>query len=151
MAHPYFIASNGNIGKYLDEGAVLFMPPEGSASAAWMEYQEWLAAGNTPDPAPAAEATPDYQTFWAALLQTDAYQAIRAQSAASLPMNTAATEFIALLGDAKMGMAIEPAIQMAIYGVLSAGTFTEDHLVEFQAALEAGHLDSIYSLQPPTP
>jgi hypothetical protein len=32
---------------------------------------------------------------------------------------------------------------------LSVGTFTEAELLEFQAALVAGHLDSIYTLEAP--
>ena len=64
-------------------------------------------------------------------------------------MNTAATEFIALLGDAKAGLPLEPAIQQAITAVLTVGTFTESDLLEFQAALVAGNLEQIYSLEVP--
>jgi len=91
----------------------------------------------------------DYKAFWLALLQTGAYQAIRAQASENLAMNTAATEFIALLGDAKMGHPLEPAIQQAITAVLTVGTFTESDLLEFQAALVAGSLEQIYTLEVP--
>ena len=113
-------------------------------------YLDWLEEGNTPLPAPApAPPAPDYFAFWESLLQTSAYQSIRTQSASSLLMNTAATEFIALIGDAKMGRPLEPAIQASIVTVLSAGTFTEAELLEFQAALVAGNLDTIYTLEAP--
>ena len=116
----------------------------------YREYLQWIEEGNTPLPAPPPPPpAPDYFTFWESLLQTSAYQSIRTQSASSLLMNTAATEFIALIGDAKMGRPIEPAIQLSILTVLSAGTFTEAELLEFQAALVAGHLDSIYTLEAP--
>ena len=124
--------------------------PNDPGNRDYREYLQWIEEGNTPLPAPPPPPpAPDYFTFWESLLQTSAYQSIRTQSASSLLMNTAATEFIALIGDAKMGRPIEPAIQLSILTVLSAGTFTEAELLEFQAALVAGHLDAIYTLEAP--
>jgi hypothetical protein len=40
-------------------------------------------------------------------------------------MNTLATEFIALIGDAKAGRANEAAIQASMAAILTTGTFTE--------------------------
>ncbi len=94
---------------------------------------------------------PDYLAFWDALMMSTVYASIREQSFASLPMNTLATEFIALMGDAKAGRPSEPAIQASIDAILTTGTFTEAHLTELQAALEAGHLETIYVLPTPTP
>ena len=146
----YSLNAFGSITRALDNGATLLLPPENNGTPEWRTYQAWLSEGNTPLPAPAPPPpAPDYFTFWESLLQTSAYQSIRTQSASSLLMNTAATEFIALIGDAKMGRPIEPAIQLSILTVLSAGTFTEAELLEFQAALVAGHLDSIYTLEAP--
>ena len=131
----------------LSDGAHI---PQDPGNRDYREYLDWLEEGNTPLPAPPPPPpAPDYFTFWESLLQTSAYQLIRTQSASSLLMNTAATEFIALIGDAKMGRPIEPAIQLSILTVLSAGTFTEAELLEFQAALVAGHLDAIYTLEAP--
>jgi hypothetical protein len=84
--------------------------------------------------------------FWDALIASTVYGSIRTQSMASLPMNTLATEFIALLGDAKAGRANEAAIQASMSAVFSTGTFTEDDAEEFTAALAVGLLDDIYSL-----
>jgi hypothetical protein len=129
------------VGRIDDDG---LMRVTGDAHA-WREYQDWLAEGNTPLPAPAPPAPgPDYLAFWESLLQTSAYQTIRTQASTSLPMNTAATEFIVLLGDAKAGRPNETAIQSSINAILSTGTFTEDHLDELQEALESGHLQDIY-------
>ena len=75
------------------------------------------------------------------------YASIREQSFVSLPMNTLATEFIALLGDAKAGRANEAAIQQSMNAILATGTFTEVQLAELQTSLVAGHLDSIYTLE----
>jgi hypothetical protein len=91
-------------------------------------------------------AAADYLAFWDALMTSSVYGSIREQSFVSLPMNTLATEFIALIGDAKAGRANEAAIQASMSAILGTGTFTEGDLAELQGALETGKLDSIYIL-----
>jgi len=99
-----------------------------------------------PEPEPTPPPQPDYAAFWDALIASTVYGSIRTQSMASLPMNTLATEFIALLGDAKAGRPNEVAIQVSMSAVFATGTFTEANAEEFTAALAAGHLDGIYAL-----
>ena len=89
---------------------------------------------------------PSYTAFWDALIASTVYASIRTQSMASLPMNTLATEFIALLGDAKAGCPNEAAIQASMSAVFSTGTFTDADAKEFTAALAAGYLDGTYAL-----
>ena len=121
--------------------------PQAPGNRDYAEYQAWLAKGNTPLPAPApAPPGPDYIAFWDALTTSTIYTAIREQSFTSLPMNTLATELIALLGDAKAGRANEVAIQASMAAILTTGTFTEAQLAELQAALVVGHLDGTYAL-----
>jgi hypothetical protein len=121
--------------------------PAVEANTDYREYLAWLEAGNTPEPAPAPPAPgPDYLAFWDSLLASTVYDSIRTQSMASLPMNTLATEFIALLGDAKVGRPNETAIQASINALLTTGTFTQSHLTELTKALEDGNLDGIYAL-----
>jgi hypothetical protein len=91
-------------------------------------------------------ANANYLAFWDALIASTVYASIRTQSMTSLPMNTLATEFIALIGDAKAGRPNEAAIQASIAAILTTGTFDEDDMEEFQAALEAGNIESIYEL-----
>lgn len=91
-------------------------------------------------------ANANYRLFWDTLVTSTIYSAIRTQSMASLPMNTLATELIALLGDAKAGRPNEAAIQASMNAILTTGTFTADHLEELAEALEAGKLDGIYTL-----
>jgi hypothetical protein len=128
----------------LSDGATI---PNDPGNRDYREYLDWLDAGNTPEPAPAPPPPPpSYVAFWEGLLATDVYQAIRGQAAISLAMNTAATEFVALLGDAKAGRVYEAAIQSSIDSILDNGTFTEDDLDQFQSLLELGNLDSIYTV-----
>ena len=125
----------------------MFLPAETNGTPEWREYQAWLAAGNTPEPAPAPPPPPpSYAAFWDALTTSTIYTAIRTQSFTSLPMNTLATELIALLGDAKAGRANEVAIQSSMAAILTTGTFTDAQLTELQTALESGHLETIYNL-----
>jgi hypothetical protein len=129
----------------LSDGATI---PNDPGNRDYREYLEWLEAGNTPEPAPAPPPPPlSYTAFWDALIASTVYASIRTQSMASLPMNTLATEFIALLGDAKAGRANEVAIQASMSAVFATGTFTEEDAEEFTAALAAGLLDDIYSLE----
>ena len=95
---------------------------------------------------PVPPPPPSYTAFWDALLASAVYGSIRTQSMASLPMNTLATEFIALLGDAKAGRPNEAAIQASMSAVFATGTFTEANAEEFTAALAAGLLDDTYTL-----
>jgi hypothetical protein len=121
--------------------------PAAPGNRDYREYLDWLEAGNTPEPAPAPPAPgPDYLAFWDALTTSTIYAAIREQSFTSLPMNTLATEFIALIGDAKAGRPNEAAIQQSMTAILATGTFTEEQLGELGAALAAGNLDGIYAL-----
>ena len=102
-----------------------------------------------PEPTEPLPPTPSYTAFWDALLTSTVYGSIRTQSMASLPMNTLATEFIALLGDAKAGRANEAAIQASMSAVFATGTFSEADAEQLTDALAAGYLDGIYTLGAP--
>jgi hypothetical protein len=128
----------------LHDGAYI---PTAPGNRDYRAYLEWLAEGNEPLPAPAPPSPgPDYLAFWDALMGSTVYASIRKQSFVSLPMNTLATEFIALIGDAKAGRANEAAIQGSMSAILGTGTFTEAELLELNEALKQGNLNSLYAL-----
>jgi hypothetical protein len=58
----------------------------------------------------------------------------------------AASELIALIGDAKAGRANEAVIQGSMSAILATGTFTEAELLELNEALKQGNLNSLYAL-----
>jgi hypothetical protein len=144
------ISSTGLVVNTIEwDGATFWQPPAGHTAIATTEAGiGWTYANGTftPPPEPPLPPTPSYTAFWDALLASTVYASIRTQSMASLPMNTLATEFIALLGDAKAGRASEAAIQSSMSAVFATGTFTEADAEEFTAALAAGYLDDTYTL-----
>jgi hypothetical protein len=95
---------------------------------------------------PPLPPAPDYLVFWDAVLASSAYAAIRQQSMTSLPMNTLATEFIALIGDAKAGRPSVARIRSSMTAILTTGTFTAGHLADIGEALAAGNLADVYPL-----
>jgi hypothetical protein len=119
--------------------------PSDPSNKDYAEYLAWVDEGNVAEPV-SASVTPDYWAFWDALVASTVYTAIRDQSLVSLPLNTLATEFIALLGDAKAGRPNESAIQQSVDALVGAGTFTQGQLDDLQAALESGNLDGVYTL-----
>ena len=128
----------------LSDGAHI---PDDPRNIDYKDYLEWVNEGNTPLPAPAPPPPPpNYIAFWNALLTSNVYGSIRTQSMTSLPMNTLATEFIALIGDAKAGYPNETAIQSSMSAIFGTGTFTEDDVEEFNNILNVGFLNDIYIL-----
>ena len=143
----YQLTTSNSIKQTLPTGSVMWLPAENNGTPEWREYQAWLDAGNTPDPAPTPPPPPpSYTAFWDALIASSVYASIRTQSMASLPMNTLATEFIALIGDAKAGRPNEAAIQASIAAILTTGTFIQEDIEEFQAVLVTSRFDDIYVL-----
>ena len=128
----------------LSDGAQI---PNDPRNIDYKEYLKWVEEGNAPLPAPAPPPPPpNYLGFWDALIASSVYASIRTQSMVSLPMNTLATEFVALLGDAKAGRPNETAIQFSMSAIFGAGTFTEEDVEEFGDVLKIGHLEEIYNL-----
>jgi hypothetical protein len=120
-----------------------FIPPDPS-NRAYVAYLEWVEAGNTPEP---AFVPPNYRGFYDGLLVSTAYQNIRTQAVASLPLTLAAVEFIAAMGDAKTGAPNEAALQACIDNIAATATdLVEDDWVEIGEILTANNLADLYTL-----
>lgn len=117
-----------------------------SCTADDSEFQEWLSAGNEPEPYEEPPPAPDYFAFWDALLISNVYQSIRAQALINPAVLVACTEFIAAIGDAKAGRPNVPAIQACIGYLVNAGDFTQAELLELEQLLATGNLQEIYEL-----
>lgn len=92
----------------------------------------------------------NYQRFWDILIDTSAYLKIKSSASQSLLANTLATEFIALLSDAKNGNANVTKIQQSLFEIIENTSFTEEELGEIQSAFTNAGMYSIYTLEPPT-
>jgi hypothetical protein len=145
----YRLTASNTIQFQLENGGSLFLPATNNGTPEWRSYQAWLNAGNTPAPyePPAAMPQPDYQGFYDALLVSQAYQAIRAQAVVSLPLTLAAVEFIAAMGDAKLGKANVAALQACLGNIATAATDLDaTHWVEIGGLLMAHGLADTYQL-----
>jgi hypothetical protein len=89
----------------------------------------------------------NYQQFWDLLLDTGAYTTIKSVSSQSLEANTLATEFIALMSDAKRGQANIEKIQQILTEIVSGIPFTTEELAEIQEALTESGMFAVYTLQ----
>ena len=74
----------------------------------------------------------DYTTFWNDLSETSAYDKIREGAMTSLPVNTVATELIALFTDAKSGNIKVEKIQNCLDFIFANIQFTQEELQEIQ-------------------
>ena len=88
-----------------------------------------------------------YQQFWDKLLNTGAYTTIKTASTQSLQANTLATEFIALMSDAKNGNENITKIQQILTEIVSGVPFTTEELGEIQEAFTQSGMFAIYTLE----
>ena len=51
----YQLNNDGSISLDLGNNSVLTLPPEDNGTPEWAAYLEWVAEGNTPDPADSVE------------------------------------------------------------------------------------------------
>jgi hypothetical protein len=88
----------------------------------------------------------NYQAFWDGLINTSAYATIKATASQSLEVNTVATEFIALLGDAKNGRANVEKIQEILLEIVENIPFSEEQLEEIQEIFVTSGMFAVYTL-----
>lgn len=51
----YQLTTSNSIKLTLPTGGTMWLPAENNGTPEWREYQAWLSAGNTPEPAPIPE------------------------------------------------------------------------------------------------
>ena len=88
----------------------------------------------------------NYRIFWNALIDTSAYSSIKSAASQSLSANTLATEFIALISDAKSGNANVEKIQESLNQILLNISFTDEELAEIQETFEDSGMFAVYTL-----
>jgi hypothetical protein len=88
----------------------------------------------------------DYNRFWNSLLESSAYQTIRAYASQSLEVNVYCTEFIALISDAKMRNANKVKIQESINNIFNNIPFDTEELSEVQEIFENSGMSAVYTL-----
>jgi hypothetical protein len=88
----------------------------------------------------------NYQQFWDSLINTSAYATIKATASQSLEVNTVATEFIALLSDAKNKHANVEKIQEILLEIMENIPFSETELEEIQKVFTDSGMFAVYTL-----
>ena len=87
-----------------------------------------------------------YDKFWTDLLDADVYTTMKTAASTALAANTLLTEFIALLDDAKRGLANSTKIQASITGILAGITFSADERSELQTLFDSTGMSAVYTL-----
>ena len=126
------------------------MPPFAGTSHFTHDYQwnnETREYDATEAPEYEKKRRVQYQQFWDKLLNTGAYTTIKTASTQSLQANTLATEFIALMSDAKGGKANIEKIQQILTEIVSGISFTPEELGEIQTAFTQSGMSAIYTLE----
>lgn len=112
------------------------------------DYDLFVSTGATALPyvAPVTVNEPDYIAFWIGLISSPYYVKVKTSASLDLGVNVAATEFIALLGDAKSGMRMDAAIQISFNELLSLVTADAADQLLLDSLLIQTHLDQSYTL-----
>lgn len=134
----------------LDWKGPIQMPPFAGTSHFTHDYQwnnETREYDTTEAPEYEKQRRVRYQQFWDALITTGAYTKIKAAASQSLLANTLATEFIALMSDAKNGHPNITKIQEVLLEIVENIIFNEEELAEIQTAFTQSGMFAIYTLE----
>ncbi|AOV62089.1 hypothetical protein BOW86_gp165 [Synechococcus phage S-CAM7] len=112
------------------------------------DYDTFVALGVTALPyvPPVIVHSPDYMAFWIGLISSPYYVKVKTGASTDLQTNTSATEFIALMGDAKGGMRIESALQTSFDELLTLVPADAADQLYLDNLLVQTHLDQTFTL-----
>lgn len=113
--------------------------PADPGNAERQEYLAWLAAGGVPEPAdPLPPPEPDWAGFLLSMKATSVFSTLRSQARISIEANALATELLANLQAAALGLVDETAIQQ---GVIEAWPgLTSQQRAEVRAGIATHHI-----------
>jgi hypothetical protein len=131
----YKLSQRGSIIRLSDNASI----PTAPGNRDYREYLEWLAEGNTPEPAdPPPPPGPDWRGFLAALRDTTVFQGLRGAARADVAANALATELRLALGEAALGLVDVESIQALLSELLP--TLDEPQVAEIATAIEEFHI-----------
>ena len=127
------------------------MPPESNPGTSYFTHSyEWNKETREYDATELEEFEKiqrvNYKGFWDSLLGSSVYQAIKSEAKLSLEANVLATEFIALLSDAKQGNANVEKIQESLTEMVTSVSFTAEELAELQQIFMQSGMFAVYSI-----
>lgn len=134
------------LAEYLTSSGIVVTDPDteestinsSNAYATWPPQPKIQSASNSPD----------YRSFYNALLISPAYTVIRSKAVDTPSVLTACVEFIAAIGDAKSGRPNPEAIQTCIDLLCAAAQFSAEELQTLSDVMQVGGLDQLYTLNP---
>ncbi len=88
----------------------------------------------------------NYFNFWNSVIISPVYQKIRTQACSDLNVNTALTEFIAAVTDAKYGNVNVAAVQACINLLMGSLTLDQADIDELQAIMDNNDMSLIFTL-----
>lgn len=113
-----------------------------------LEALEWRWGWSVEDLPPPPPPAPNYAGFYSGLLASQSYGAVVMAQGKNGDQAAAMTVFLGAIQDALNGRENPPALQQAIWLLLSQVQLSTEGVAELLALMDANHLSGVYSLSP---
>ena len=113
-----------------------------------LEALEWRWGWSVEDLPPPPPPAPNYAGFYSGLLASQSYGAVVMTQGKNGDQAAAMTVFLGAIQDALNGRENPPALQQAIWLLLSQVQLSTVGVAELLALMDANHLSGVYSLSP---